>query len=110
MAGSTVSRYVLSAGQSTYWSPRQARELLAAVTYVAQRPALPAANGAGRTWSARESRLSRDTQQGFNARQVRDRLGLAASAGCTLAAPVTSREKIVQVMPDGDLQNIRGGS
>jgi alpha-tubulin suppressor-like RCC1 family protein len=30
--------------------------------------------------------------------------------GSTLAVPITSWEQIVQVMPDGDLQNIRGGS
>lgn len=42
-------------------------------------------------------------------RQVRDRLGMAG-AGSTLAVPVYSQEKIVQVMPGGDLQDIRGGS
>ena len=47
---------------------------------------------------------------GFNARQVRDRLGMAAGAGCALAAPVASQEKTVWVVPDGDLRNIRGDS
>jgi hypothetical protein len=39
--------------------------------------------------------------------QVRDRLGIAA--GGSLAVPVTSGEESIQVMPDGDLQNVRGG-
>jgi putative ABC transport system permease protein len=47
---------------------------------------------------------------GFNARQVHDRLGMAAGADCALAAPVASQEKTVWVVPDGDLQNIRGDS
>jgi hypothetical protein len=29
-------------------------------------------------------------------------------AGSSLAAPVTSHEEVIQVRPDGDLQNIRG--
>jgi len=55
------------------------------------------------------SSTARDTRQGFNVRQVRDRLDMAAGAGNSLAAPVPSRGKVIQVMPDGDLQNIRRG-
>lgn len=50
-----------------------------------------------------------DTRQRFNVRHVRDRLSMTAGAGRSLAVPVIHVSKVVQVMPDGDLQNIRRG-
>ena len=40
-------------------------------------------------------RLSCDAWQGFNVRQVRDRLAMSAGAGRALATPVASQEKTV---------------
>lgn len=50
-----------------------------------------------------------DTRQRFNVRHLRDRLSMTAGAGRSLAVPVIRVSKVVQVMPDGDLQNIRRG-